>query len=58
MTDKKDLKIEEDVSALRKAIEGLGKSESSRLLYFYGTTLNTSVPTCCTGLPIVKIKII
>lgn len=35
--DKKDFKVEEDVSALRKAIEGLGKLKSSKLLYLYGS---------------------
>lgn len=38
--DKKDFKVEEDVSALRKAIEGLGKLKSSKLLYSYGTSLS------------------
>lgn len=46
MKDKKDFKVEEDVSALQKAIEGLGKFKSPKLLHLKATSLNTSFPTC------------
>lgn len=56
MKDKKNFKVEEDVSALQKAIEGLGKLKSSKLLCLYGTSSNASFPTCCTRLDVIKIK--
>lgn len=40
MKDKKDFKVEEDVSALQKAMEGLGKFSSSKLLHLKATSLN------------------